>query len=844
VTVTARGGGGVAVAGTGKAAGRGGRALGVALAIGSGLALLLAFPPYGWWWLAPVGVGLLALAVRGGGGWLGARYGLLAGLVLFVPLLRWSGLHVGATPWLLLSALQAGYLALLGAASGYAEPVLRRWPLAAPVLTGALWTAQEALRDRLPFGGFPWGRLAFSQADSPLLGLAALGGAPLVTFAVALLGGALAAAVPARGRPGATHPGAPGPGAARWTGRLRAATLRAPAGWLAGVALLTGAAAALPAARPAGPPVSVAIVQGNVPRLGLDFNAQRRAVLDNHVEATLELARRVEAGEVARPDLVVWPENASDIDPLDNPDAAARIDQAAQAVGAPILLGAVLDGPGPAAVRNAGLVWLPDGGYDQMYVKRHPVPFAEYVPLRPVARLVSAQVDRVSRDFVSGERAGVLDVGPVTLGDVICFEVAYDGLVRDTVTGGGQLLVVQTNNATFDPAEASQQLAMVRLRAVEHGRDALMASTVGISAFVTADGRVHQATDFNTAAVTVDKLSTGSARTLATRVAAAPEYALAALALLALLAAAGLRRRARRAAPPEAAASPGAAAAGTRAPTTAAGAAARIEGTDVSEGTDTPQQHDPGYPGVGRVLVVVPTYNEADNIAEIVGRVRRAVPAVDVLVADDNSPDGTGAVADELAGADERVHVLHRAGKQGLGAAYVAGFGWAREHGYDAVVEMDADGSHAPEELARLLDAARDADVVLGSRWVAGGRVVDWPLRRLLLSRGGNLYTRLALGMPLRDATGGYRVYRMAVLDKIDIESVASQGYCFQVDLAWRAYRNGFRVVEVPITFAERQRGTSKMSSAVVREALWRVTVWGTRARLETARRALRGKRA
>jgi dolichol-phosphate mannosyltransferase len=238
-----------------------------------------------------------------------------------------------------------------------------------------------------------------------------------------------------------------------------------------------------------------------------------------------------------------------------------------------------------------------------------------------------------------------------------------------------------------------------------------------------------------------------------------------------------------------------------------------------------------GYPGVGRVVVIIPTYNEADNVRQITDRVRRAVPSVDILVADDNSPDGTGRIADELAAADEHIHVLHRPGKEGLGAAYLAGFAWAREHEYDAVVEMDADGSHAPEELSKLLDAARDADVVIGSRWVPGGKVVNWPAHRLLLSRGGSLYTRLALGLPLHDATAGYRVYRMGVLDKIDVASVASKGYCFQIDLGWRSHRNGFRIVEVPITFADRERGTSKMSSNIAREALWRVTVWGAQYR-------------
>jgi len=250
-----------------------------------------------------------------------------------------------------------------------------------------------------------------------------------------------------------------------------------------------------------------------------------------------------------------------------------------------------------------------------------------------------------------------------------------------------------------------------------------------------------------------------------------------------------------------------------------------------------------GYPGLGRVLVVVPTYNEADNVRQITVRLRGAVPEAHLLVADDNSPDGTGGIADELAAGDDHVHVLHRPGKQGLGTAYVAGFGWALERDYDVVVEMDADGSHAPEELPRLLNALRDADLVLGSRWVPGGKVVNWPLRREALSRGATLYTRLALGLPLHDATGGFRAYRRHVLEKIDLDAIASQGYCFQIDLAQRTWRAGFRVVEVPITFADRERGQSKMSSNIVREALWRVTVWGARARVDAVRRALRPRR-
>jgi dolichol-phosphate mannosyltransferase len=231
--------------------------------------------------------------------------------------------------------------------------------------------------------------------------------------------------------------------------------------------------------------------------------------------------------------------------------------------------------------------------------------------------------------------------------------------------------------------------------------------------------------------------------------------------------------------------------------------------------------------GDDRVLVVIPTYNESENLGPILARIDAAVPSVDVLVVDDNSPDGTGKLADAMARDDSRVHVLHRADKTGLGAAYIAGFDWGLDADYDVLVEMDADGSHPPEQLPRLLAALGHADLVLGSRWVPGGHVVNWPMHRELLSRGANLYTRLALGTELRDATGGFRAYRREVLEAIDYAAVASQGYCFQIDLAWRAARSGYRVVEVPITFTERERGESKMSGSIVREALWRVTEWG-----------------
>jgi apolipoprotein N-acyltransferase len=501
----------------------------VLLAVGAGVAMLASFPPYALWWLAPVSVALLAAAahrrrLRGGLG-----VGMIAGLVFFVPLLAWTHIVAGWLPWVLLSTAQAGYIALLGCAAAWLSPMIDRWRALWPLLAGLLWVAQEAVRDRAPFGGFPWGRLAFSQGDAPALRMAVLGGAPLVTFVVGAAGGALVAFA-----------------WRRWSVR----TAVPAAGFAALAALFVIGPAVVPTATPGSATRVVAIVQGNVPRLGLDFNEQRRAVLDNHVTATEQLAADVAAGRRPQPDLVVWPENSSDIDPLRNQDAAQQIAAAATAIGVPILVGTVLQGDAPGEIRNAAILWQPVTGpdLDQIYVKRHPVPFAEYMPLRPVARLVSDKVDLV-KNMVGGDKPGVVRTGPVTLGDVICFEVAYDSIVRDTVTGGARLLTVQTNNATFDEAEARQQLAMVQERAVEHGREAMMVSTVGVSAFVDTAGGVNDATVFNRPAVVLRELRLGGPRTLATRLGYWPEVAAAGLALAALAGALPMRRR-RAVAPP------------------------------------------------------------------------------------------------------------------------------------------------------------------------------------------------------------------------------------------------------------------------------------------------------
>jgi len=405
-----------------------------------------------------------------------------------------------------------------------------------PVVVAMAWVAQEALRDNTPFGGFPWGRLAFSQADSPLAGLAAIGGAPAVTFGVALVGGILAAGV-ARLKLGRGQPGEP-------RDRTRRGVLAA-AMCLIGAVVIMLLPVLVP--RPTGGPVArFMAVQGNVPRAGLDFNAERRAVLDNHARVTQQAARSVADGTQPQPDLVVWPENASDIDPLRNPDAGQVINDAVGAIKAPLILGAVLQGPG-LNVSNASLLYLPGKGLSGRYVKQHPVPFAEYIPFRSFFRKLNDKVDLVPRDFVAGREAGVLRVpvragGTIAAGTIICFEVAYDGLMRDTVDSGANVLLVQTNNATFGFTDESfQQLAISRIRAIEHARSIVHVSTVGVSAMITPDGTLHQPTALFTPALLAADLPLRSNRTVADRVGAWPEY-VASGGLVMMLALLGWRR--------------------------------------------------------------------------------------------------------------------------------------------------------------------------------------------------------------------------------------------------------------------------------------------------------------
>ena len=509
------------------------------LAVAGGLVLVLAYPGHDLVGLAVLGPAALALAVHGQRARSGLWLGLAFGLAFFVPLLSWTGIYVGSFPWLALAGWEAVHLAVLGGATALTSR-LRFWP----VWTAALWVADEALRGRFVLGGFPWGRLGFSQTEGPLLSLAAYGGVPLVSFAVALIGALLAAAVLAlaRARREAGTAAPQGPAATlRAVGGSVVLLLAVPlVGMLAWLPLPGGSLTA------GGPTSTVAVIQGDVPRAGLDFNAQRRAVLDNHVERTLELADAVAAGEEQQPDVVVWPENSSDIDPYTNVDAARQIDRAAEAIDAPILVGAVVEGPGEY-LSNTAIVWDPEDGPGDTYVKRHPVPLAEYVPARSFFRFFSDKVDLVRRDFRAGDEVGVLDVGGVRLGDLICFEVVYDGLVDDVVDDGAGMIVVQTNNATFGYTdESAQQLAMSRLRAVEFGRTVVVAATSGISAIVAPDGTITESSQLFTPDVFVEEIAQRSSSTVAQRVGAGPEWALAAVGAGALVVALVLRRRVAR----------------------------------------------------------------------------------------------------------------------------------------------------------------------------------------------------------------------------------------------------------------------------------------------------------
>lgn len=471
--------------------------------VAAGLLLCASFPPLNWWWAAVVAFALLAWVLTrpvttavGGFG-----YGFLCGLAFYLLLLPWISGLVGALPWLLLTVVCALFPAAFGLLA-----VLVRGLGGWPVWFAALWAAQEWAKSAFPFGGFPWGVVGFGQTEGPLLPLVALGGVPLLSAAVALLGFSATAIgiqivlwLP-RDRPAGSD-SADGAG-------------RPPAVLLPGVCIclvLLATVVVWPGVRRSGmgsagsgnePVITVAAVQGNVPRLGLEFNAQRREVLDYHVRETLQLADDVYAGLARQPQFVIWPENSADIDPLVNADAAQQIAAAAQAIGVPILVGMVRAGPGwtsdnPVSM-NTVLVWNPVTGPGDRHDKRIVQPFGEYLPWRGFFRHLSGYADRAGY-FVAGDGSAggpVVDAAGVPVGVATCWEVIFDRAPRASVLGGAQLLAVPTNNATFDQVMSEQQLAFAKVRAVEHDRYVVIAGTSGISATIVPDGRELARTKF------------------------------------------------------------------------------------------------------------------------------------------------------------------------------------------------------------------------------------------------------------------------------------------------------------------------------------------------------------
>lgn len=560
----------------------------------------------------------------------------------------------------------------------------------------------------------------------------------------------------------------------RWWGRGR--RVGALVSFGTSVALVL-APSLIPVSSPGGPTLDVAVVQVDVRRArGLDPLAEDRVVAE--MNAALH-----ESLTVDPPDLVVWGE--SSLDPGAQSGATeARVTEAIAGVGVPTLAGAVT-GDRAGRFHNQGLLFDGEATVIDRYTKVHLVPFGEYVPWRAYLDWISA-LEQIPYDIAPGARLHALDLDGLRFGNVICFENSFPSLDRALVAGGAGFLVVTTNNASYELTAASRQhVIMSRLRAAENARWVVHAAVSGISAFIDPAGSVVARTGLFTPGVTRHRIRASTARTLYTRFG---DW----LPLASLVLASGLLLTPRRRRDRVAAAAP--------------------------------------LPAKPRTLVILPTYNERPTIEVVLAGVL-GVGGVDVVVVDDASPDGTGEAVRRVAADDRRVRLVSRPSKSGLSSAYLTGFRIAVAEGYDLVVEMDADMSHDPSDLPQLLAAAGDHDLAIGSRYVPGGSVTNWSPFRRGLSRAGNAYARLALGFRLRDSTSGYRVYRGDSLQSLIHRPIRSDGYGFQIEMANRAWKAGHSLVEVPITFREREHGHSKISRRIVLEALWLVTVWGVRTR-------------
>lgn len=714
--------------------------------------MAVAFPPLDIGWVAFFALVPLALVFRIGDRRKTLLAGATFGAVFFGLLLSWIrlfGLPAYAGIVILESTIFAVALSLASFARPALPPNLRFMAFALAILVG------EYIRGHVPLGGFNWGGLAYSQHDNlSLLRLASFTGAWGLSFVVALVNASIAEMF--KGSPR----------------KFLVVVIVAAVGFP--IVLPRGAAN--------GSSATIGMIQGNAPEGTSDPNADDAVVFENHLDLTRMLDDPV--------DLVVWPESSLESDSGPETNFGGLQDVIIQ-TGAPFLVGATLVAQEEPVMKlqNASLFFSRDGVLQGQYVKRHLVPFGEFVPARRILEPVVKELAQVPFDLVAGNEATVFEIPKGRFASVICFESTFPSLVRSFVDRGARFLVVSTNNSSYGRTAASDQhVAFSQLRAAEHHMWVAHAALTGISAVVAPDGRVVGRTGLFRQAILKPKVSFAKGVTFYATV--GDWFPLAGILVTILLMVLGMRHR-RSVSPSEAMAQ-----------------------------------------RPGKTLVVIPTYDEAENLSLVLDAVLNVAPQVDVLIVDDASGDGTGDIARDWSNRHSRVNLIERTGRLGLGRAYVVGFGWGLSRGYERFIEMDADLSHDPADLPRLLEGSETASVVIGSRYVPGGRVQGWKRGRHLLSRGGNLYARTMLGFNVMDATSGFRCYRREVLDAIGLENVLSDGYAFQIDMAYRAWFFGFKIVEIPITFREREAGYSKMSRRIVLEAIALVTLWGLRDRL------------
>ena len=726
--------------------------------VASGILLFLAFPPVDLGVLAFFALIPLALAFRTGSPSKVMLSGWAFGVTFFGCLIYWIQLF-GPEAYAALVALQAFWFAVVLGVSRRLLGVGERGGLLA---FSAAFLIAEYVRSHFPFGGFGWGGLGYSQHDNIIfLRLAALTGIWGLSFGTLIVNCILIKAFDLR----------------RSFGALAISGL-------SGVLILFGPALAqLPA--PDGSEVKLALVQGNAPEAlyspGAEPQADDTLVFENHAEATQRLTGVY--------DLVVWPESSLDTDPSADPYFGPRLNRIIKEEGSHFLVGAPVDLP-DAKFRNSSFFFAPDGELLGYYDKRQLVPFGEYIPARRffvgVFGAVIEELQRIPRDGVPGTTPTIFDLPQGQFASVICFESTSPGLVRSFVSEGARLIVVSTNNISFQRTAASaQHVAFSQVRAAEHRMWIGHAALTGISALVDPEGRVLETTELFEQEVLTADVQFATSLTIYGRL--GDWFPL--LVILLTLASTIFRWRERK--------------------------------ESKSKVRFTTQ--DPVRP-----LVILPTYNERENIETVLAAVRQALPAGEILVVDDGSPDGTAELVRNHADMDEKVHLLERPSKGGLGKAYVAGFRWGLERGFNRFVEMDSDLSHDPKELPVLVGES-EAGLAVGSRYVRGGGVEGWSRFRHLLSRAGNLYARIALGTTVRDSTSGFRCYRREVLEAIGLDDVVSEGYAFQIDMTYRTELLGVKPVEIPIVFRERQAGRSKMSKAIVFEAILLVTLWAVR---------------